>query len=100
MNRAPLVTEYEHVQPYSLHTYIKFLECLCVVINMNDVISPSKMSVKNTRRSRVFSGIFLVEMASFMFLSQYRDTKAIFHLFYQITKIFSSFRDVIHVSVL
>ena len=31
----------------------------------------------NTKRSRVFSGILLIEMASFMFLSQYRDTKAI-----------------------
>ena len=48
-----------------------------------------------------FLGFFPVEMAlSFMFLSQYRDTKAIFHLSYKITKIFSSFRDVIHVSVL
>ena len=46
------------------------------------------------------SAIFLVEMASFMFLSQYRDTKTIFYLFYKITKVFSSFRDVIHVSVL
>ena len=35
-----------------------------------------------------------------MFLSQYRDTKAIFNLFYKITEVFSSFRDVIHVSVL
>ena len=51
-------------------------------------------------RSRVFCGIFPVEMASFMFLSQYKDTKAIFYLFYKITKVFSSFRDVIHVSVL
>ena len=67
---------------------------------MNDVISTRKMPSENTRRSRVFSGIFLVEMASFMFLSQYRDTKAIFYLFYKITKVFSSFRDVIHVSVL
>ena len=45
------------------------------------------------------SGIFLVEMASFMFLSPYRDTRAIFYLFYEITKVFSSFHDVIHVSV-
>ena len=43
----------------------------------------------------MFSGIFPVEMASFMFL--YRNTKAIFCLFYKITKVFSSFRDVIHV---
>ena len=52
---------------------------------MNDVIS---------------SGIFRVEMASFIFLSQYRDTKAISYLFYEITIVFSSFRDLIHVSVL
>ena len=58
------------------------------------------MPSENTRRSREFSGLFLIEMASFMFLSQYRDTKAIFYLFYKITKIFSSFRDVIHVSEL
>ena len=45
---------------------------------MNDVSSTGKMSSENTRRSRVFSGIFLVEMESFMFLSQYRDTQAIF----------------------
>ena len=35
-----------------------------------------------------------------MFLSQYKDMKAIFYLFYKITKVSSSFRDVIHVSVL
>ena len=34
------------------------------------------------------------EMASFMFLSLHRDTKAIFHLFYKITKVFSSFRGI------
>ena len=77
----------------------KLLECLCDR-NMNDVISARKIHSENTRRSRAFSGNFLVEMASFMFLSQYRDTKAIFYLFYKITKVFSSFRDVIHVSVL
>ena len=48
----------------------------------------------------MFSGIFQVEMVSFMFLSQYRDTKAISYLFYKMTKVFSSFRDVIHASVL
>ena len=58
------------------------------------------MPGENTKRSRMFSGIFLVEMALLMFLSQYRDTKAIFYLFSEITKVFSSFRDVIHVSVL
>ena len=51
---------------------------------------PEKWPSGNARRSRVFSGIFLVEMTSFMFLSQYRDTKAIFYLFYIITKVFSS----------
>ena len=35
-----------------------------------------------------------------MFLLQYRVTKAIFCLFYKITKIFTSFCDVNHVSVL
>ena len=73
---------------------------LCCDRNMNDVISTRKMLSGNTRRSRVFSGISPVEMASFMFLSQYRDTKAIFDLFYKIAKVFSSFRDVIYVSVL
>ena len=48
----------------------------------------------------MFSGIFLVEMPSFLFLSQHRDMKAIFYLFYKITKVFSSFRDVIHVCFL
>ena len=52
------------------------------------------------RRSRVFSGIFPVEMASWMFQSQHRDKKATFYLFYKITKAFSSIRDAIHVSVL
>ena len=60
----------------------------------------SSENVGLVRRSRVFSGIFLVEMESFMFLPQYRDTKAIFYFSYNITKVFSSFRDVIHVSVL
>ena len=50
---------------------------------MNDVISTGKMSDGNMRRNRVFSGIFLVETASFMILSQYRDMKAIFYLFYK-----------------
>ena len=67
---------------------------------MNDAISTRKMPSENTRRSRVFSGIFPVEMASFIFLSEYRHTKAIFYLFYKITKVFPSFRDVSHVSTL
>ena len=66
---------------------------------MNDVISTGKIPSENTRRSGLFSGIFSLDMASFMFLSQYRDTKAIFYLFYKITKVFSNFCDVIHVSV-
>ena len=45
-----------------------------------------KMPSKNTRCSQVFSVIFPVEMASFMFLSQYRDTKVIFYLLYKITE--------------
>ena len=48
----------------------------------------------------MFSSIFLVEMSSFMFLSQYKDTKATFYLFYKIIKDFSIFCDVIHVSTL
>ena len=67
---------------------------------MNEVISTGKIPSENTKRSRVFSGIFPVEMASYMFLSQCTDMKAIFYLFYKITKVFSSFYDVIHVSVL
>ena len=31
--------------------------------------------------------IFLVEMASFVFLTQHRDTKAMFYLFYKITSV-------------
>ena len=72
----------------------------CCDRNMNDVISTRKMPSENMWRSRVFSGIFLVEMVSFMFLSQYSDTKSIFYFFYKIPNFLSSFRDVIHVSVL
>ena len=57
---------------------------------------PEKCLVK----TRDVAECFLVEMVSFMFLSQYRDTKAIFYLFYIIIKVFSSFRDVSRVSVL
>ena len=32
-----------------------------------------------------------------MFLSKYKDKKTIFYLLYKITKVFPSFRDVIHV---
>ena len=64
--------------------------------SVNDVISTGEMPSKNMRCSRVFSGIFPVEMAS----SQYRDTKAIFYLFYKLTKVFSSCRDVICFSIL
>ena len=67
---------------------------------MNDVISTGKCVVKVRGVAEVFSGIFPVEMASFMFLSQYKDMKVIFYLFYKITKVFPSFRDVTHVSVL
>ena len=74
--------------------------CLCCDRNMNGIISSRKMLSGNTRRTRVSSGIFPTEMASWMFLSDNRNTKAIFHLFYIIAKVFSSFRDVIHVSVL
>ena len=56
---------------------------------MNEVISTRKMSSENTRRSRVFSGIFLVEMASFMFPSQCRDATTISYLFYKIKLEFS-----------
>ena len=47
---------------------------------MNDAISTRKIP-KNTRLCLMFSlGIFLVEMTSFVFLSQHRDTQAIFYL--------------------
>ena len=47
---------------------------------MNDAISTRKIP-KNTRLRLVFLlGIFLVEMSSFMFLSQHRDGQAIFYL--------------------
>ena len=58
---------------------------------MNDVISTGKMPSGNTRRSDVFSGIFPVEMASFIFLPQYRDATAIFYLFYKKPKFFRVF---------
>ena len=55
---------------------------------MNDVNSNGKMS----RRIEVFPRILGVEIESLMFLSQRRDTKAIFHnLFYKITKGFLVF---------
>ena len=60
---------------------------------MNDVILNRKIPSGDT-------GYFLVGTVSFMFLSQYRDTKAVFYLFYEITKVFSSFPDVIHASVI
>ena len=53
---------------------------LCCDRNMNDAISTGKMPSENTRRSRVFSGIFLVGMTSFVCLSLHRDTQVIFHL--------------------
>ena len=93
--------------------FIKQIEQLsCLVYcdrNMNDAISTRKIP-EYTRLRLMFSlGIFLVEITSFMFLSQHRDTQAIFYLlnrdtkvifylFYKITKVFSSFRDVIRVS--
>ena len=58
------------------------------------------MPSENTGRSRVFCGTFPVEMASFMFPSRYRYTKDVFYLFYKVRKVFSSFRDVTHVSAL
>ena len=47
--------------------------------NVNDDISTGKMP-ENTKHSQVFSGIFLVEMTSSMFLSV-KGTKAVFYLF-------------------
>ena len=48
--------------------------------NMIDAISTGKIP-ENTRLRLVFSlGIFVVEMTSFVFLSQHRDTQAIFYL--------------------
>ena len=84
-----------------LLTNTELLECLCsVTVTLMTSFQPEKMPVENTRRSRVLSGICPVEMASWMFLSQYRDTKVIFYLFYKITKEFPSFRKVIHICVL
>ena len=49
---------------------------------MNDTILTRKIP-ENARLRLVFSlDIFLVEMVSFMFLLQHRDTKAIFYLLY------------------
>ena len=67
---------------------------------MNDVISNRKKSSENTRCSQLFSGSFLVEMASWMFLSQYREMKAIFYLFYKITKDFLNICDIIYIYTL
>ena len=61
-------------------------------MNKNDVILTRKMPSENTRLRLVFSGIFPVEMVSLTFLSQYIDKKAVFDLFYKITKVFSSSR--------
>ena len=72
----------------------------CCDRNMNDVILTEKMPSENSWCSRVFSSVFPVEMAPFMFLSQFRDRKGIFYLFYKITKDFLSFRDLIHVPIL
>ena len=67
------------------------LECLCAVIETwMTSFQPEKCPVK-TRGVAVFSGIFPVETASFMFLSQYRDTKAIFYLFYKKPRFFRFF---------
>ena len=52
---------------------------LCCERNMNDIISTIPFPSENTRRSQAFSGVFTVEMMSFMFLPQYRETKAIFY---------------------
>ena len=73
----------------SLLTNRKLLECLCAVIETwMTSFQPVKMPSENTRRSRGFSGILPVKMASWMFLSQHRNMKAIFYLFYNITKVF------------
>ena len=37
--------------------------------------------------AKCFHAFFPVEMASFMFLSEHRDTKAMFYLFYKITSV-------------
>ena len=61
---------------------------VCAVIETwTTSFQPEKMPGENRRHSRVFSGIFPVEMVSFKF-------------FCKITKVFSNFRKVIHVSIL
>ena len=63
------------------------LVSLCGDRNMNDVILTGIMPSENTRCSRMFSpGTFPVEMALFIFLPQYSNSKAISKLFYKITK--------------
>ena len=47
--------------------------------------------MKTRGLAEVCSDTFPVEMASSMFLSQCRDTKATFHLFYKITKVVFEF---------
>ena len=77
-----------------LLTNRKLPEYLCTVIETcMTSFRPEKCPVKTRGVAECF-------VASQMFLSHYRITKAIFHLFYKITKVFSSFRDVSRVSTL
>ena len=48
--------------------------------NMNDAISTGKIPGNTWLRLVFLLGIFPVEMTSFMFLSQHRNTQAIFYL--------------------
>ena len=74
--------------------------------NTNDVISTEKkmpcgISIRDG--ASVFTHFSPVEMASFVFLSQHRDTKTMFDLFYKITSVLRQkcgFVCVICVSVL
>ena len=62
---------------------------LCCDRNMNGVISnPPKIPIVETRGgAQCFHAFSPVEMASFTLLSQHRDTKGMFYLFYKITSV-------------
>ena len=69
-------------QPMKMHTEVTLTNrtlhtCLCDVIEIRMTsFQPEKMP---------FDAIFPGEMTLFVFLSQHRDTKAMFYLFYKIT---------------
>ena len=63
---------------------------------MNDVISKGKNAEwKHEAQPSVFKHIFPADMVSFMFLSQQRDTKSMFYLFYKITSVLRQNKHII-----